>query len=912
MIDLPRTAVLLLVIVLGSWPAGAAATNQPPDEIAALIEELGASDYPRREAATRTLIRHGSPLVERLQAEILTADDAEVRHRLQYVLSNITPPKFAVLLISGDPASGLRPGDVITHVTNRPVRNTLELRQRLGAASFGLMLRVRRRDGTHELGPLEAGQLHEITDYVAPRGEACAEILRDFHAGLAERALAALRDLEADAPVREDELPAALRACLLFTAGQATAARGLLQGFERLAQPINGNQPWESLSGLDRLLGRKAPYQLEWELFTEAGQDFQRSSVDWDLRMQRILEPAGRYQETALRALQIWRADLRDSVATDRTQQHVAGNMLAVAGWMLYDLGLRSECCQLIEPRSILLRRGSGNPRKWVRVDTDAWLPYLRGDTQAAVDEFYEYAYAVLADPPRPGDDLFVIQNPIVAARIAFFLYQLPEDGRIDELAAQVIREQHPILPEYLRWMLHALRFENQKIIRRDLQAALPLLTRQAGVTAARDVALLEYVQENPQREIFLAALEQLRQATAGTERDEWLAIASALERLVAAAPDEAEQTLAPYADRPLVRALYHTARYHAAPPPAAALRDLLQAPLLAVPLDADDAAWLLLTRQRRLVHFETASERITPIDAPTADWFPNPRTWPWIGTGGDDGRAWVYGQRRLVEIRPDATPGVRLNITPEQVPILEPLLQSGFDELVDLVQSLPPRDDPRAGEFLAEQVQAHHGMVSDPSLPEISLVRRLARDPRIAQIVLRGGRQLLLLPEQRQVFASNWLADELGVQHLAFFAQAEPPTGQAAPRIWLFSNHGLLHLDTAVGTLERIALPGDEPYPPVIPESVPYVRTDPDLLYCARLPAHGGQVFRVRLKDRDVTALDLVNLALPPEYFPSLSRADIRAAMDRQLADSGQPPLAQIITDADQVIRSLVSDRTE
>ncbi|HUU96041.1 MAG TPA: hypothetical protein VM487_09885, partial [Phycisphaerae bacterium] len=103
--------------------------------------------------------------------------------------------------------------------------------------------------------------------------------------------------------------------------------------------------------------------------------------------------------------------------------------------------------------------------------------------------------------------------------------------------------------------------------------------------------------------------------------------------------------------------------------------------------------------------------------------------------------------------------------------------------------------------------------------------------------------------------------------------------------------------------TLTRIALPGPEPFPPVIPESTPYVRRDPRYVYCARLPADGGQVYRLVLADNQVEAVDMVNQVLPPGYCDILSRAALRAQIDERLQGAGMPGLDELIEDAGQTV---------
>jgi hypothetical protein len=905
-----------ILVAVGLVCAQAAAQNHDDFrlEIGRLIDQLGSDDWVQRDAATSELVGRGEVIAELLGTRLADEPDPEMRHRLRYILGNISPPQLAVLLISAEPESQLQPGDVITHVNGRVVSNERDLRRRVAGAGLGAMLRVRRWDGMLELGPVVNDQIIAIQDYVAPRGQGFARAARLFATGYAERAYDELATLEAEAPITTTEFPPSLRACIALAAGFGARAQELMVGYENDARVADPGDHWNGASTLDRLMGAKAPFHLEWVLFTQGGEAFQQHEADRDLRLQRILVPALRYVDSVARAFEIWWRQLRDVVAKDPRLQHVTGNTLAEAGWMLYELGLRSECCRMIEPRSAILRIDPRNPKKWVRVDTDAWLPYLAGDEHGAVDSFYPHALEVLANPPHPGAVSAVIRNPDVAARIAFFLYQLPGDNRIDELLDFVARESHPILRSYTEWMLRALDERNQKMIRRDLARVLPVLGREEALTAAKAVSLLEYVQSRPDAELLRAARERAFQCELGRERDLWVAILSAIERLAADQPRAALRELQPWEDAAETQALRHTAAFRAETPATASNLEDLAAPLLAVPMGAEDRHWLILARDHRLLLFDALEGRTQPVERPTSSWFPNPLAWPWIGRDEASGRVWVYAPQRVIEVRTDNAAGLRLNITTECIADFDRAAGPVFDELAQLVAEDGPVVGEESGEFLRAEVLEHAEMVSDPDLYEAVLMRELPRNPAIVHVALRGGPQLLAEPRSGRVWSDRWMAKQLGLpDKLRFFAQAVPAENDsAAALVWLFSDQGLIRFDTASESLERFPLPGDEPYQPVIPEWLPYQRNDPRFVYCARLPQDGGQVFRVRLADAQVEALDMINESLPAEYYQLMSRSEIRAQLDRRFTQAGMLDLNGLIDDVKALVDTIVDSATE
>ena len=705
-------------------------TSPTSDEIDKLVDQLGDESYTLREEATRQLFVHGAPAVPRLQERLARETDPEVRHRLRYILENIVPPRQAVLVIRAAPETELQPGDVITHANSRRVRDASEFRQYLISSPLGVLLRVHRAAGPREVGPVEVAQLIELNDYVAPRGERLAEAVRLYATGFAEQAYAIVCGLPQ--PIPEAELSEPLRARLAYTAGDAASAITLMANHTELLRASGAD--WSSPSYFDLLGPGKAPLHLEWVLATQAGPGFYATNNDPDLRVQRILLPANRCADALELSIGYWWRRYRAALGSDDDANRVGGNQLAVAAWMLYALDLRSECCRLIEPRSAILRQSRLGNEKWVRVETDAWLPFFAGDPQAALDRFCEPALDILQHPPRPNEQSVLTRNPQVAARVAFFLYQFPDDPRVEKGLRSVSHHLHPALTEYLDWMLYALCEKNLAAVRRDLQAILPHVSDQDVLPYARALALLEYVQARPDLEILRTARQRMAQSPVGQEREVWLAIVDALLELCQHRPDEARKALESLRERPEASVLWQTVEFLCAPPPSAANQAALQQPVLAVPMGPSREHWLIFSRDRRLMRFDAGASLLTALERPTPTWFPNPVTWPWLGREQSSGRVWVYCRRRVIEIMRDAqAAGLRLNLQPADISAFDRYISPHFSELAQAVaaDTLEPGEN---SEFLRREIKANAEYCADPDLPEIGMIEHVntlaAREP--------------------------------------------------------------------------------------------------------------------------------------------------------------------------------------
>lgn len=912
---------LLMVHATVAW--GVAQSSQPASQPAvdlsansptldALVQQLGSDDFGLREEATRKLIARGSGIEAYINDQLQKAIDIEVVYRLRHIRENIVAPPLAVLVVRADPETRLEPGDIITHLAARRVRSESEFAQRLSGFPQGGMVRVIGRDGPVDRGPVHLEQFDDLRDYVAPHGEPLARILRLFADGYALDAYSLLMQQPASAT---NEWSAALSARIAFCAGQATRAFEMISADSGAARPQpnrEGGGPWSAPSGLDLAGPGKAPYHMELRLLTEGGNDAFASEGEPDLRVQRVLVPARRFLDALARSAELWTTRYGDTLGSSGDRSYtVAGNQLAVASWMLSSLGLRSECCRLIEPRSKILRKSDGPGYGWVRVDLTAWLPFIAGDTQGAINSSYEAALDVLKQPPAAGARDAIIRNPRVGARIAFFLFQHPDDRRIEEMIAAVSTPGHPAVDEFVRWMLLALGENNESQIRRHLLELLPKLPDASIEPFARAAALLEYVREKPDAEVLSAARQRLFQTTPGEQRDLWLAIVDALIALQAGRPSDAQNALATMQNMPETAAILSTAAFLKDPPPTAANFPELAKTRLAVPVGQTGDAWIILDASRQLQHFDAKGGRLVPIPKPDPGWFPRPQAWPWLSRELSSGRVWTYSRRRVIELSPHVAKPVRFNINAEDIAEFDRSAAPFFSTLADALASIPPPQGENS-EFLRSELKANGDCVADPDLHELGWIEPLTHNPRFVQGAFRGGPQWLLDTRAQKLWSSVWVARELGLPRPPmFFAQALLPNAivgqslktKAADTILLFSEQGLIRFDAATEKLTRLPLPIEPSAPPLIPEDVPYDRRDPAYAYFAVLPEAGGRVFRYVVESGAVEAVDLINESLPRHYFDSRTRSEIRAEIDRHFRGKDIGTLEEFLRQAIEAV---------
>ncbi len=930
--DMPVFGALLFLIMAVGWlsPRGQAADPNlaaKPDlvdgDISALIDALGNTEYEKRVDASRRIIGYGPGVIPALRERLAIEADPEICYRLRYILDNIRPPAFGALIMRAHPDSGLLPGDIVTHVGPWRIQNQAEFRERLKDFDHGAPLRVYRADGPREVGPARLTHITyfgDVRDYVTPQGAAYAEALRLYANGKAEQAYARLQS--APGVFDERQVTRKLRARIAYTAGEGAAAMEWMaeeQAGAAHAQftgsPFGSNE-WSDPSPLDLSGPGKAPYALEWDVLSRdlsRPKDEDQRPVrlrDPDLRVQRVLVPAGRYISAATRSANIWFQDYRDLMRSGGSDRDiVAGNMLAVTAWMFNELDLRSECCRMIEPRSAVLRRSNAPTAMWLRVDTDAWLPFLRGDEAEALERLFDDAMNVLKKPPNETDPSAAIRNPRVAAIVAFFVYQFPDAKERLEALETFEQEGHAALATYGGWMLFALREGNFDAIRADLGSLIPAMLDDVAAPFARALAMLEYVRETPDPDVLLSARQRLAQCPATPSRDRWLAL---VDVLIALAGDDlvgAERALVSLDDEPDAAALKTTIafrRVQAGLDPGGTLfiggDPRLERPLLAVPATDREGVWVVLGRDRRLYSLDGETGVTREIPAPTPTWFPNPFAWPWIGRENSSGRVWVYDRRRVVEVTPGVEAPARLNIGFGQATSFDRIVGPFFSELT----AACPTPDPQAeaGEFLRAELVANREYVSDPDLPDLGVTRSLAEDSRFAFVAFRGGPSALIDTENQRLWTSDWIAERLGVSGpFHFFVRMLTAPDDAAPRALLLTTQGVALLDTRDETVRRLALPGDEPYPTVLPETMPYDRGDPRFAYCVRLPDEGGASFRIDLESGSVERMDIRNIALPDDWYRSQSRATIRTAVSSAFQADGLPDIDAFVDDVEETI---------
>ncbi|MGD8450989.1 MAG: hypothetical protein PVJ57_04155 [Phycisphaerae bacterium] len=879
----------------------AASTTQPRTSLDVLLALLGDDDYRAREAATQHLLTLGEEIGPALRERLERETDPEVRFRLRFIIENIAPPEAAVLVIRGDLAGLLQPGDLITHVNNRRVGSVGELRERARDTNVGYMLRARGPGGPREVGPLSFEDGPALCDYQAPRGATIAAAVYWYNAGYAERAHGLLSELEG--PVPEVELSPLLRAVIAYTAGDVRTASRLLATHPDACQPLSPYLPWSSPSSLDLAGPGKAPFYMEWQLWNHASATGLDGGTDPDIVVQRVLVPAGRYAEALAHVADMWWTRYRGQLGGHPDNDRIAGNLLAVGAWMLSEMDLVSECLRLIEPRSQILRTAPQSVRKWVRVRTDAWLAFLRGDAQGALNGFYEDARAIL-QPPGPPVSRLHIQNPQVAAEVAFFLYACPEDERTADMLSLVNHAGNDALGTYAHWMLYALHEENAATVHSHLLQMLPNVADENAPALARAAVLLEYALGTMDPAVLAAARERLGDCPDDPQHEGWLAMFEALEHLAAERIPEAQAALARAAGLPGAAALRSTAEFAGEIGGRPGAPSVVRGLLLAVPLGRDQVAWLVLTRGRQLLRFESATGAVTPVDRPSLTWFPGPLNWPWLGYT-DEGRAYICDRRRIVEVRMDDAPPLVLNIATEDLAAFDQDARPALDALAPLLAAVPVPTAGEMGEYWRQDLVSNREFVADPDLPEIGLLQRVPRAPDLVHVAIRGGPHVLLDRAHGRAWTSPGLAEELGLDDEPhFLVHAAPPEGDGpATVVFLISDQGLIRLDVAAGTLTRVPLPGDEPYTALVPEWCPYNRRDPRWVYCARLPVDGGQVYRVRVADNDVEALEMVNVALPREYYMMQSRALLRAEVDGLLNSRSLPALPELLADVERTV---------
>lgn len=869
-----------------------APTTQPtaaPAQIDTWVAQLADPDYQRREAATNELIASGAEWVAQLQTAHDASSDAEVRVRLRFVLDNVSPPSEAVLALRDSPDGQLRAGDLITHLDGRRIRDAGGLYSRLQETDVGAMLRIRRDAAPLEIGPLARAELPRLANYRLPQGLTIRRALQLYRDGFAEQAWTLLRPLT---DVDETELPAGLRAIIAYTAGDATRARELFP--PEAMMPVEGRVMWTNPSGLDLIGPLQAPYQFEFWWLAGGGPS---GNHEPDMLVQRVLIPAHQYMTALKSAAELWWSQFRLQLGNNDESDRKAGNMIALVAWMLSALDLPSECIQLIEPRSLLLGA------KWVRVQADAWPELLAGNPAAAVDRFWDDARVILDDPQSRNERAALTRNANVAATVALFLYQVPDDPRVQQMLDTVAQPEFNARGDYLRWMLFALNARNEARIRHDLAKLLPQMRGDDADQVAWALAVLSYVSEIHDPALTASARERVAQSADAAFRQLYLPQIDAMVALRANRPDDALQILHGATDAPGAPQLRSTAEFikaHGAPRDGRpGLRDVLAA----AQLGAAPNQWIVLTRERRWLQFDAATQRAAAMQMPTEDWFPGVVNWPWLGREPTSGRVWAYDRRRVTELGRDPSLSLRLNVEPDQIAPFDAGVSPVFSAVAEAVTGTPISSAER-GEFLRSEIKAYSTYVSDPNLHDLAFVESFDDAPERLHLAIRGGPQMLVNLPQRKVWTSSWIAERLGLERPPTFFVQPLPGASPAP-LFLMSDQGLLRFDPASETLTRLPLTSQAPFPSVVPESCPYVRRDPRWMYCARLPEDGGRVYRLEVATGGIEELPMENHVLPANMYRLRTRDRLRADVETIVQGLSVPSLATFIRETRATVRA-------
>ncbi len=881
------TLAASLLLMAASMDGTASDTPAAPEQLAALVRQLGSEEWPVRDAATRQIIALGPDVASALRSELQHTTDLEVRYRLHYVLENITPPEQAVLIIRDSADRKLRSGDLVTHLNSRPITDLEQLHDGIRGSEGDFILRIRRDQTPMNVGPLQIGDLPRSLNYVLPQGAPIREALQLYREGFAERAQAIIRELDSIDP---QQLTPQLRGLIAWTAGDGATARALIE--PRMIQRPDGMLTWTNESGLDLEGPLQAPLHLETlHLGTLQSERTLAAGSEPDLLVQRVYVPARQFVNAAAQAADLWWGRFRAELLNGTNEPRIHGNMLAVVAWMMSDLGLVSECIELTEPRSRIL--GS----KWIRVQADAWPDFLRNEPAAALDRYWEDARSILQNPSLPGDRRTLTRNPEIAAQVAFFLYQQPDDPRVAELLETVRRPQFPAHDAYVRWMLFSHTHLNEALLRRHLAELLLVMDDAQCFAVARALAILTYLDQQPDPQLQATVREGLIRSS-DPRAEHWRTIAAALFELQAGRPDQATRLLADSPHEAGIAALRSTAAYLSGAGQGAP-RDRADI-LLAVPLGPQAAErWITVDRDRQIVLLDRAAGTRTVLERPTGAWIPGVINWPWLGRDERSGRVWCYARRRVLELaRPN---GLKINIRPEQIVTFDRDVAPVFEVLANAVSRMPPLEG-ETGEFLRRELIANTEYVADPDLPEIGVMETLTPLDDYLHVALRGGPQLLIERGSRTAWTSLWIQEQLALAAPPLFFPIIP-RGQTEPTIYLASDVGLIRFLPRVPRVTRIPLSDEQPFPSIVPESCPYDRRDPRWVYVASPPRFGGTVFRVGTTDNRVERLDITNEVLPAGYWAVRSRAEIRRMVDVAFNEVGAPLLSEFIADARRVV---------
>lgn len=910
------------VIALGGLLIMVNPAQADPNQLSSHVEQLAAEVHHDREAAMVALLSLGPEIRSEIEVALRQADDPEVRRRLRYVLEHVSPPQSGLIVLNTTKASVIRPGDIITHIDGRKVSSETNLNQ-IGIMQREVTLQLWSSSGPRTVRVTDLNHVRSTLNYERATGDQLAGMIRDYAQGFPERAA---EQLESNPSLRRSQqLSQEFRIVLDFANGRRNTAlqpilddSNISRTWIRPSEQRQFNRPgtiWDLPAPIDLKSPIETPFQLEWELWQNAGPQASVFRSDPDVRVQRVLVPANRHLDALVSCAAIWWNNYqgRDLFTIPQSESiNKAGNMLAVVSWMAWELDLLSECSRLIEPRSRVLRRlvraTNGPPiKKWLRVHTDAWLPYLQGDPKAALDMYYDEALRILEHPLQPNNPAVLTQNPAVAGVMAYFLYQFPTDERVQPTLKIVNHPHQSARLDYAWWMCLALRAGNYETIRTHLGQLTPNLPTQSVPRFARGMALLEYIADNPTPETFATASELVTQHAPIESRAALRAEVQTLRHLSADDLEAAAESIKAAADSTGGPVLKETIAFREwlGNAPLNTLSD--RPPRLAVPADPNRDTWLIVTENRQMMRYDRVQDQLQPLTDVPGNWFPGVLTWPWIGFEESTGRTWAYAPRAVYELGNSDRP-VRVSLETDQIAEFDRAVRPIFSTFAKALASGRVLDT-RDGEYLIEDVSTQIAPIASPAWPEISELRVLPEDKRLTHLATRNGVHCLINKESATAWTNLDITESLRLEYLEWLMPVAARDANT-PIAYLMTNVGLIELDTAKNTLARRTLPDLPEDTGVVAEYLPYERHDPRYVYFALGPENGGDLYRLNRESDEITKLQTQNFGYSRSFYRQRSRAWIRDEIDRRLEERGVPNLAEFTRIADRETKPLDVDQ--
>lgn len=910
-----------------AYDTGASAPTGDPQPLEVLIDQLDNPRYALRESATREIIRRGAANIDLLEQRLRTTDRAETRRRLRLILEHVAPPKYGVLVLAADEGIDLQPGDLITHADGRTVHNVLEFTELLDVRRDRILVRVASPTGGRELEIPASPERLAVASYDLPLGNLLREAVQTFAAGRAEQAY----DLFTRTPQLAERAGPAFAARIAYASGAADAALTYLASVPAAIETVlldTSRSVWDAPSRLTLAAPGTAPYELEFELWTQRlPEEVDVYGVDPDPRVQRVFVPARRFDAALVRSAELWQDVFRGALFAERMDRDLirpAGNLLAVISWMCSEQSLLSECIRLVEPRSAMLDGSALGV--WVRVQTDSWLALLEGAPRTAVQRFWAPALRILS-PPAGRANRSVIQNPVVAAQLGLFVHSDTDVEAMAIFRDQLTEVDGPARDAALDWTSYAATRENLREVRATTRALVSTYESVLPNLALTHAALIEYVSPDPDVASLLQHVDATRPerppADPAWSRPRRAPIEGLLPILVHLAANDLDAAARQLADAPPgagARTLSDTiefrrtlARVPDAPPHLARA-------LVAVAA-GKPGHWFAVGADRSLY-------RVTPEGATrfnprpqrnVADiaWFPTPQSFPWLARDPESGQVWVYDRRRATAVTSSGDVLAAINVPRTAIHLFDALLPFFGSALLEALtdESGEKSDDsdsralPEDGSFRRAEIQAFASLVDDPDLPSVGWIDQVPGTEQVVHLALRGGPQFVYDATRDRIWSTRDAARALELTDPPRIVPRLLPGRPDDPRLVLYSTAGVILLNRDTDRFERLALPTDNPHPPVVPEILPYERSDPRFIYVAEQPGAevgaAGRVFRWVLADRHWEPLPHRVIAYPREFYALQRRSVLRERIETRLRDLGLPELEAMIEDA----RVVVSD---